>query len=70
MPSDKVVFQRLDELLGETNDQIDAILGGQNNPQDAIAFAVEIKEKARLFYHNCCERYYRLRWQLPENKLD
>ncbi len=62
---DKPVFKRLNELLAETNDQIDAILGGQTDPKERLALANEIKEMGREFFVDCCKRYYAL--AIPES---
>lgn len=61
--SDRPMFKRLDEILLEANDQIDAILGGQDNPDQAEELAKEIQEKAAELFRGCCVRRYKLlRW--------
>lgn len=65
--NDRPVFKRLNELLVETDAQIDGILGGQDNPQEAAALAKEIKEKGSEFFVGCCRRYYKLLREVPGN---
>jgi hypothetical protein len=43
------IFQRLNILLSEASDQIDAILGGQDDPKRALQLAEEIEVQVTVF---------------------